>query len=47
MINPRINPMMNLGRQKTEDKSKDKSNDEFSKIPTTKYLFWVFHSLAG
>jgi hypothetical protein len=37
---------MNLGWQKTENKSQDKSNDEFRKVPTTKYLFWVFHSLA-
>ena len=33
-------------KEKIEDKPQDKSNNEFRKVPTTKYLFWVFHSLA-
>jgi hypothetical protein len=37
---------MKLGIQNADDESQDKSNDEFKKVPTTKYLFWVFHSLA-
>jgi hypothetical protein len=34
MINPRINPMINLGWQTAEDRSQDKSNNEFRRQKT-------------